>query len=101
MELKLNIDQKKIVAFCQKWKVAEFAMFGSVLREDFRPDESDVDVLVDFLPEANIGLFELVNMQDELEAMFGRKVDLVPKRGLKPMIREEVLGSSLVICAAA
>jgi predicted nucleotidyltransferase len=58
------------------------ALFGSVLRDDFRPD-SDVDVLVTFAPEAHHGLFDLVDMEDELSVIFGRRVDLVERPGVE------------------
>ncbi len=73
-------------------------MFGSVLRADFRPD-SDVDVLVEFEPSARIGFLALGRMQRELAALFERPVNLVPKDGLKPVIRREVLASTEVIYA--
>ncbi len=80
--VRLSRSQFEIEAFCQRWQVSEFALFGSVLREDFRPD-SDVDVLVEFQPTASKGLSEWIAMQDELEALFGRKVDLVSKRAIQ------------------
>ena len=73
-------------------------LFGSVLRADFRPD-SDVDVLVEFEPGARIGFVALGRMQRELTALFERPVDLVPKDGLKPVIRQDVLASTEVIYA--
>ena len=75
------------------------ALFGSVLRDDFRPD-SDVDVLVSFEPEARIGFITLSRMQRELSEIFQRSVDLVPMDGLKPIIRESVLLSSQDVYAA-
>ena len=101
MSPKVAIDHEGIVDFCRRWKVAELSLFGSVLREDFNPERSDVDVLIDFQPDAHIGLFELTDMQDELEALFGRKVDLVTKPALKPGIRQSILDSSEVLYAAA
>ena len=82
---------KKIADFCRRWKVTEFALFGSVLREDFGP-ESDVDVLVTFEPKAPWSTFDLVEMMEELKAIFGRHVDLVEKEGLRnPYRRYEIL----------
>jgi predicted nucleotidyltransferase len=75
------------------------ALFGSVLRDDFRPD-SDVDVLVAFDPKARIGFVTLSRMQRELSALFQRPVDLVPMDGLKPAIRESVLSSAQDVYAA-
>ena len=77
--VQINIPNDKIVQFCRKWKVTELALFGSVLREGFRPD-SDVDVLVTFSPDAEWGYDHLLDMKEELEAIFGRAVDLVEKR---------------------
>lgn len=100
MPLRIMIDQNKLANFCDKWKIAELAFFGSVLREDFRPD-SDIDVLVTFLPDAHITLFDLVDMTDELTSLFNRQVDLVPKEGLKPRIRQSVLDTAQVVYVAA
>lgn len=75
----IDIPQDKIAEFCGKWKIIEFALFGSVLRDDFRPD-SDVDVLVTFGADADWGFEHLLDMKEELEALFGRSVDLVEKR---------------------
>ena len=70
-----------------------------MLRDDFGPD-SDVDVLVDFEPEARIGLKAFVRMQRELVELFQHPVDLVTRNGLKPLIRDSVLSSAEVIYAA-
>lgn len=79
MSARITLDQKKIVEFCQRWKITEFALFGSVLREDFHP-ESDVDVLVAFASDADWSLFDHVDMEEELAAMLGRKVDVINRR---------------------
>ncbi|HIK11366.1 MAG TPA: nucleotidyltransferase family protein [Oscillatoriaceae cyanobacterium M33_DOE_052] len=97
---KLEVSSDAIVAFCQKWKITEFALFGSILRDDFRPD-SDVDVLVTFAPDEKWSLFDIVRMKEELETIFGREVDLVQKLGLKnPFRRYEILRTKEVIYAA-
>ena len=76
------------------------ALFGSVLRDDFRAD-SDVDVLVTFEPDADISLFDLGAMQQELEGMFGRHVDLVEEAGLRnPFRRRSILSSREIVYAA-
>ncbi len=94
------IPRKKIGEFCHRWKVVEFSLFGSVLRDNFRPD-SDVDVLVTFAPEARVSLFDLVEMQDELKAIFKREVDLVEKDALKnPFRKREILGTAQVVYAS-
>ncbi len=97
---RIPIDKKKLSDFCQRWKITEFSLFGSVLREDFRAD-SDIDVLVSFQPEAPWSLFDIAQMQIELEEMFGRPVDLVEKEGLRnPYRREAILNSAQVVYAA-
>ena len=100
----IEIPIDKIADFCQRWKITEFAFFGSVLRDDFRPD-SDVDILVAFDPDAHRTLFDMVDMQDELEAMFGRKVDLVSKGGIERsrnyLRRKAILNSAQIIYAAS
>ena len=75
---KVEIPRGEIADFCRRWKVTELALFGSVLHEDFGPD-SDVDVLVSFAPDARWSLLDLVRMQDELKAIWGREVDLVQR----------------------
>jgi len=82
MSARIILDQKKIAEFCQRWKITEFALFGSVLREDFRA-ESDVDVLVDFAADADWSLFDHVEMEDELSTILGRKVDVVNRRAIE------------------
>lgn len=82
MKPNIEIPRKEIAGFCQRWKIEELSLFGSALREDFRPD-SDVDVLVRFSPVAQWSLFDLVNMEDELKAIFGRKVDLVERTAVE------------------
>lgn len=99
----IKLDMNKIREFCEKWKITEFALFGSVLREDFRPD-SDVDVLVTFAPDAKVSLFDLSDVEDELAEIIGRKVDLVLKRGIersKNYIRRKAILSSAEVLYAA
>lgn len=101
--IKIKIPKEKIIEFCKRWNVSEFALFGSSLRADFRPD-SDVDVLVSFAPQAHVTLFDMVHMQDELKAIFGRDVDLVSKRGVESsrnyLRRKRILESAEVIHVA-
>ena len=80
--MKLTLPHDEIAAFCRKWNVSEFALFGSVLRDDFRPD-SDVDVLLTFAPESRISLFDFPDMKEELETIFARKVDVLSRRGVE------------------
>jgi uncharacterized protein len=94
------IPGKKIHTFCRRWKVIEFALFGSILREDFGP-ESDVDVLVSFAQEAGWSLWDLAEMQQELEGIFGRPVDLVENGTLRnPFRRQAILNTKEVVYAA-
>ncbi len=74
----VSVTHDQIAAFCQKWNIIQFELFGSVLRDDFRPD-SDVDVLVTFAPRMGGTLYDLVHMEDELKELFGRDVDLVQR----------------------
>ena len=100
MSINIPIDRDKIAEFCRRWKVTEFALFGSVLRAGFRAD-SDVDVLVTFAPEAPWSLFDFVDMEDELRDLFGRPVDVVEKDALRnPFRRHSILTSRQVIYAA-
>ena len=100
---KITIPRKKIADFCQRWKVVEFSLFGSALREDFRSD-SDIDVLVTFAPDTRVSLFDLVDMEDELKDVFGRQVDLVEKESIvrseNYIRRKNILENTKVIYAA-
>ena len=102
-KVKIRIPKAKIAEFCKRWNVSEFAIFGSALRGDFRSD-SDVDVLVSFKPQAHVTLFDMVRMQDELKAIFGREVDLMSKRGVENsrnyLRRKAILDSAQVIHVA-
>ena len=96
---KLSIPLPQLAEFCHRNHIHQLLVFGSALRDDFRPD-SDVDLLVEFEPGAPVGFLALSRMQRELAALFGRPVDLVPKQGLKATIREAVLASAEVVYAA-
>jgi hypothetical protein len=96
---KVEVSEEAITFFCQRWKVTEFALFGSILRDDFRPD-SDVDVLVSFAPDEKWSLFDIVYMKEKLKTLFGREVDLVQKDYLRnPFRRYEILSTKQVIYA--
>ena len=100
LQPRIPIDHQRIAEFCRKWRITEFALFGSVLRDDFGPD-SDVDVLVTFAADAPWSLWDLVDVQDELMRIFGRNVDVVSKRALKnPYRRYEILTTRQVVYAA-
>ncbi len=99
-QLRIDIPHEKIAAFCRRWKIKELALFGSVLRDDFRPD-SDVDVLVTFEPDGGFTFDNRVEMQEEIEGIFGRKVDLVGKGVIRnPFRRYEILTTREVVYAA-
>ncbi len=95
----ITISQEELAALCRRHHVERLAIFGSALRDDFRP-ESDVDVLVTFEPDAEIGFLALSRLRRELEALFNRPVDLVPQEGLKSRLRESVLASAELLYAA-
>jgi predicted nucleotidyltransferase len=102
-KLPIDIPYDRMIEFCKKWQITEFALFGSVLRDDFRSD-SDIDVLVKFSEEAHSTLFDMVDMQEELEQLLGRKVDLVSRRAIESSrnyIRRKAILSSLEILYAA
>lgn len=96
--LNITLSVDAIAKLCRKYFVRELALFGSVLRDDFSND-SDVDFLVDFEEDATISFFELTRLQRALSDLIGRKVDLVLKDGLKPIIRDRVIDSAKVIYA--
>ena len=78
----IRMPSQELAAFCKRRQISELALFGSVLRDDFGP-ESDIDVLVSFLEEAEHGLFDMIDMEEELSQLLGRKVDLVSRRGIE------------------
>jgi predicted nucleotidyltransferase len=78
----VGLSKDKIQEFCVKWSIAELALFGSVLREDFQAG-SDIDVLVSFEREARWSLMDMVEMQNELETILGRKIDLVERSAIE------------------
>ncbi|MEO1295774.1 MAG: nucleotidyltransferase domain-containing protein [Cyanobacteria bacterium J06636_16] len=96
----LPIQLPDLTEFCQRWQVAELAVFGSILREDFN-ETSDVDFLVTFIPKAPWGLFDHARMQQELEAQLNRKVDLVSRRAIERsqnwIRRQDILSTAQVI----
>lgn len=99
LSLKIEVPETQLSEFCSRNYIRQLLVFGSALRDDFRLD-SDVDLLVEFEPGAPVGFLALNRMQRELAALFHRPVDLVPKEGLKPAIREALLASAEVVYAA-
>ena len=100
----LEFDPETLRHFCEKWGVAELAVFGSVLRDDFRPD-SDIDFLVTWAPGVQRTYWELCEMKDELSCMVQRAVGLAQKElvesDFNPIRRQNILGSAHVVSAAA
>ncbi len=82
MNTRIPVDGERVAQFCRKHRITRLAFFGSVLRDDFRPD-SDVDVLVSFAQDTRCGIFDLVRMGEELTEILGRKVDLVERRSVE------------------
>ncbi len=80
--VRIDIPRERIAEFCRKHRVRKLSLFGSALREDFRPD-SDVDFLVSFAEDAHYNLFDLAAMEEELGAILGRKVDLVEREAIE------------------
>ncbi len=103
MNTQIDIPKDEIAAFCERWQLAELALFGSVLRDDFGP-ESDVDVLVRFDPKARPTLLDIARMQDELTRLLGRQADLVERAAVEAsqnyIRRESILNSAETIYAA-
>ncbi len=99
-----NVPEEKIADFCRHWKITEFALLGSVLRKDFSP-KNDIDVIVSFASDACWSLLDHVEMQDELQMIFGRKTDLVSRYGIERsrnhIRRKEILETAKVVYAAA
>ena len=98
----VNLPIESLKTFCQKWQIVEFSVFGSALREDFRPN-SDLDVLVRFTPNAPWTIPDLVTMQQELADIVKRDVDLIEKRVIEAsdnwIRRNEILSTAQVIYA--
>ncbi len=103
LQSRLGITPEQLAELCQRWQVAELALFGSVLRDDFSPD-SDIDVLVSYQPTAKRGLFEKIRMQEELSSLLHRDVDLVSKTAIEKshnwLRRKNILDSAEVIYGA-
>ncbi len=94
-----KLPGSELAEICRRYQVKELSVFGSAARGETRPD-SDIDLLVDFLPEARPGLLGLSAMMREFSALLGRQVDLAVKPALKPLIRPQVLAQARVIYAA-
>lgn len=91
-ELPIKIDREKIAAFCRERGIRKMSLFGSVVRDDFDPERSDVDVLVEFAPGRTPG-YAFVDYQETLEQLLGRKVDLMSRlnKYLWPLVKPELM----------
>lgn len=102
-KLKIQLPQRELAALCKRWKIRELYVFGSVLRDDFRPT-SDVDLMVSFEIDAPWGLLEFVRMKRELEALLGREVDVITKTSIEQshnwIRRQEILESAQPVYVA-
>jgi len=98
----IELPMERIIEFCHHWQVTELALFGSVLRDDFRPD-SDIDVMVQFHPDAHPTFSTLDQMETELKTICHRDVDLITRQGIEAsrnyLRRHEILSSAQVIYA--
>ncbi len=98
----IDLPMREIAEFCDHWQVTEIALFGSVLRDDFRPD-SDIDVMVQFHPEAHPKFSTLDQMEAELKTIFHREIDLITRQGIETsrnyIRRHDILSSAQVIYA--
>ena len=94
----VQVDSQLSADVCRRYGVKELSVFGSAARGELQPD-SDIDFMVEFEPGAPVGLIEFEDLATELEAIAGRRVDLVTKRGLKPWVRSEVIKDARVVYA--
>jgi len=98
---RITFSKETLDTFCQKWQITDVWLFGSVLRSDFRPDRSDIDVLVTFALKAPWTLLDIVEMEQELGILAGRKVDLIEKRVIdrsdNPIRKAEILNSAQLV----
>jgi predicted nucleotidyltransferase len=101
--LAISLPRDELAQFCHRWKIRELALFGSVVRDDFTP-ESDVDILVTFADNVEWGLLDHIKMQQELETLLQRKVDLISKRAVEQSLnwirRDAILRSARVLITA-
>lgn len=96
----MSLPREQIDAFCRRFGVAEFSLFGSILRDDFGPN-GDVDVMLEFLPGHGFTFENTPDIQDELERIIGRRVDVIEKGRIRnPIRRQTIMNSYQVVCAA-
>jgi hypothetical protein len=96
----INIQEEQLKEICKRYLIRELAVFGSALRQDFN-DKSDVDLLIEFEPESGITLFNIVDLKEEFEKLFGRDVDIVSKKAIQQsrnhLKRKSILANFKVI----
>ncbi len=97
---RLNATPEQIAAFCRRWRIAEFALFSSVVRGDFRSD-SDINVMVESEPGAHVSLWDLVRLKDEFEALFGRSADVMERGTIRNPFRRHSINRDLTVVYAA
>ena len=97
----ISVDSDALAAICREHGIAKLSVFGSTLRDDFDPDHSDVDVLVEFLRGTSKNLFKILQVQAELSRLFAREVDLTTPGSLSKYFRDSVLESAIVLYDAA
>ena len=99
---RLQVSGDVLADFCRRWKISELSLFGSVLRDDFRPN-SDIDAIVTYSPDAEWSLLDHIEMEGELASLFGRAVDLVTRRAVEQshnwIRRKGILDSAQVVYA--
>jgi len=100
MSVKIPIPKEEITDFCRRNRIRRLAFFGSVLRDDFTVD-SDVDVLVEFLPGCGVGMIALAGLEIELGRILARRAEIHTYQGLNPLFRDKVLGQAEILYDAA
>ncbi|MDA8334868.1 MAG: nucleotidyltransferase domain-containing protein [Peptococcaceae bacterium] len=101
-DIRVHLDIDAIITICKKYRIGELSLFGSVLRKDFDYDNSDIDILVEFLPDTPVrSLLDQIKLKFVFSDMLGRDVDLVEKRALSPYIKDSVLMSKRVVYVGA
>ena len=95
----LELPEETLADLCRRYQIREISLFGSTARGEARPD-SDLDLLVDLQPHHTISLFDFADLQEELERLLGRRVDLVSKRGLSPHLAPHILREARLVYAA-
>lgn len=96
LNIPIDLPIDHIQAICAQYPIKTLSLFGSILREDFNT-QSDVDVLIEFLPDARVTYFDLIDIQDQLAQLIGREVDVLTPNALSPYFRDEVMKQAVVL----